>query len=207
MGTNWIRCASWCLALLVVAPAAAAAAEKLKGQPVGQDVVVYVKQDGALVPGLARAEQVASRIFAKIGVRVVFRGWGARKPAGDAVAIEIRLDSRTPANHHPGALAYATPYAGTAALIHIFFDRVLAQQADAWSGTLLGHVMAHEIGHILEGVDRHSAEGVMKARFVTEDFHQMTSGNLPFDPTDAELIHTALEGKATLFNGTKMRVE
>jgi hypothetical protein len=53
--------------------------------------------------------------------------------------------------------------------------------------------MAHEIAHVLEGVSRHSAEGVMRARWESSDYRQMKSGTLPFDWTDAELIHAALE--------------
>jgi len=36
--------------------------------------------------------------------------------------------------------------------------------------SLLGHVMAHEIGHLLQGTTQHSESGIMKARWTGQDF-------------------------------------
>jgi hypothetical protein len=44
------------------------------------------------------------------------------------------------------------------ARVLVYLDR-----GQAFSNALLAHVMAHEITHVLEGIDRHSSEGVMKA--------------------------------------------
>jgi hypothetical protein len=56
--------------------------------------------------------------------------------------------------------------------------------------------MAHEIAHVLEGVSRHSEEGIMKGYWQQRDYRQMKSGTLPFDPTDVELILAALYKRA-----------
>jgi len=45
--------------------------------------------------------------------------------------------------------------------------------------------------YVLQGVSRHSEEGVMKARWQQSDYQQMRTG-LPFDPTDVELIRERL---------------
>src|SRR5580698_9505171 len=56
-------------------------------------------------------------------------------------------------------LAYALPYEGTH--IVIFYDRAQAAMPDPEGvAQLLAHVLAHEVTHVLEGVSRHSAEGV-----------------------------------------------
>jgi hypothetical protein len=102
-------------------------------------------------------------------------------------------DGEVPPESHPGALAYAAPFANAGTRIHILCRRVLNPPRDAGSGAFLGHVMAHEIAHVLEGTDHHSAEGVMKAQWGNADIRRMLSGPLPFDTTDADLIHAALD--------------
>jgi len=162
------------------------------------EVIVYVAQDNFSVGVLRRAELTAVRILSSIGVPIVFRdGEEPRVAEGAVVRIEMHLDGRVPPSFHPGAMAYSTPFADSGARIHVLCDRVLSPSRDAGTGSLLGHVMAHEIAHILERSDRHSEEGIMKAQFAGADFQQMISGLLRFDPTDTDLIHSALEGRGT----------
>jgi len=59
-------------------------------------------------------------------------------------------------------------------------------------GILLGHVLVHEITHVLQGVSRHSEEGVMKARWNIPDFRAMEAHPLPFDRLDVLLIHAGV---------------
>jgi len=56
----------------------------------------------------------------------------------------------------------------------------------------LGHVASHEIGHALEGINRHSREGLMKAQWGNREMRQMFVRSLPFAGEDAELIHLGL---------------
>ena len=95
-------------------------------------------------------------------------------------------------------MAYAMPFGVSGTRIHVFCDRVRGATRNGVNGTILGHVLAHEIAHVLQGVSRHSAEGVMKARWEQTDYQQMKSGTLSFDPTDVELIRAAVEKRATL---------
>ena len=53
---------------------------------------------------------------------------------------------------------------------------------------ILAHVMVHEIAHVLEGIDRHSKEGVMKSQWTLDDFKKMAYKPLPFYPEDVLLI-------------------
>jgi hypothetical protein len=59
------------------------------------------------------------------------------------------------------------------------------------SGFLLGYVLAHEIGHVLQGVARHSETGVMKNRWSLLEVVNMKYDRLHFTALDATLI---LEG-------------
>ena len=51
--------------------------------------------------------------------------------------------------------------------------------ADA-GGLLLGHLIAHEIGHLLLGPDRHSSTGIMRPKWSRKDAKVASSGELLF---------------------------
>jgi hypothetical protein len=53
-------------------------------------------------------------------------------------------------------------------------------------GQILGHVMAHEIGHVLLNQQVHSAHGIMRGEWDIADFRTMTSGTLLFTPQQAD---------------------
>jgi hypothetical protein len=57
------------------------------------------------------------------------------------------------------------------------------------TGYLLGHVLVHEITHVLQEVPRHSESGMMKARWEGADFARMRHQTLPFAEEDIRLIH------------------
>ena len=49
----------------------------------------------------------------------------------------------------------------------------LAPEGYIASGKVLGHVLAHQVTHVLQGIARHSAEGLMAALWSTEDVRRM----------------------------------
>jgi hypothetical protein len=193
MKTNQVWMALSGLALFPAAQVSMASDLKLKTKPVGPGVAVYVKKDNLLVADLGLAEKMAARIFASIGIPVAFRGGVAPKsPAEGALRIELQLVAKAPSQLHAGALAYAMPFGVSGTRIRVFCDRVNTASPDAGPGTVLAYVMAHEIAHVLEGVNRHAGEGIMKGHWQPQDYRQMKSGTLPFDPTDVELMLAAL---------------
>jgi len=113
---------------------------------------------------------------------------GCQLPATPDLAVEIV--SHAPASFSHVALAMAMPYANSGVRIVIFYDRVapLLRGQHAPQATILGYVLAHEIGHVLQGVARHSETGVMRARWTQNDFDQMGKGVLTFTSEDVELI-------------------
>ena len=94
----------------------------------------------------------------------------------------------------PGAFALARVYEGVH--ITVFWDRVQRRTNSLTAGVVLGHVLVHEITHILQGIDRHSETGVMKAGWTGKDFFQMTWKPLPFTPDDIYLIQRGLATRA-----------
>jgi hypothetical protein len=67
---------------------------------------------------------------------------------------------------------------------------------------LLAHVLVHEITHILQRVSRHSASGVMKARYNETDHFEMKRKDLSFTKEDIDLIHLGLALRQARLAGT-----
>jgi hypothetical protein len=135
-----------------------------------------------------RAQFIATGMFARIGVGIA---WHSERSC-PSDAIRIRLSYRTDRDFMPGALAYALPFEG----IHIvvFYDRLQQPEPDRLPG-LLAHVMVHEITHILQGVNRHSESGVMKAHWTSRDLDEIAFRPLPFTEMDVVLIHEGLDSR------------
>jgi hypothetical protein len=89
------------------------------------------------------------------------------------------------ASDHPGALGYAYPFARAGFRVVIFANRVTSMDRHY---EVLGHVIAHEIGHVLIGTVEHSPSGVMRAHWSKADVAAMQGRLLPFSRTDLEMI-------------------
>ena len=130
---------------------------------------------------------VASAMFASIGVRI---DWHDRDSCPVGVgAIQVRMSHKPPSIRKFKTLAFAEPYAGT---IVVFPDRV--QELNRNGGpSVLAHVLVHEITHVIEGIDRHSATGIMKDRWDDNDYFQMRRKPLRFAQKDVDLIYDGLK--------------
>lgn len=161
-----------------------AQARPVQGLP---DVSVCVNPGGN-ASSVLRAEAMTSQIYEEIGVNLVWRTPTAHSTSS---CILITLSERTPEEERPGALGYAQPYG--AGQIVVFVDRVRTRAWPSLTTTLLAHVFAHEIGHILQGLESHSETGIMKARWVYSDYRSMALNELCFTPGDIEMIRHGLE--------------
>jgi len=139
----------------------------------------------------ARAIFVATRAFREIGVQLTWReGSVSQEPESPACnpagVIELQVDQAADASEPPDVLAYATPASNSGARIHVFHDRVAGFSAQV--PNLLGYVLAHEIAHVLQGIARHSDDGILKARWIGRDYNRMGTFSLSFSREDAEII-------------------
>ncbi len=134
------------------------------------------------------ARAAATQIYAGIGIQLE---WSTKAAPADG-AVSIELDTPTPNRFHPEAMAYASPYGTSEPRIHVFLDRVQRSGGALPPGVLLGYVIAHELGHVLEGIDRHSTEGIMQAHWEHVQLEQMAMRQFPFSPEDAELIRAGV---------------
>jgi hypothetical protein len=61
-------------------------------------------------------------------------------------------------------------------------------------GVLLGHIAAHEIGHLLLGEDSHSPHGIMESCWGPKELDQMNKGALLFSDEEAERMRAEAAG-------------
>ena len=144
------------------------------------------------LPILHRAQLIVIQAFA--GIKCVssgetgnLRGTRKKRPSGVVCEWDTSRES------FPGALAYSQPYGRTGSLIHILYDRVskLGQLVQV-TGVLLGHVLAHEMRHVLAIQELHSEGSLMKARLTGRDLEQILFRHFAFDATDRERIYVGL---------------
>ncbi len=135
-------------------------------------LVLHVDNYARLSPfTLARAKEVATRIYASSGVRIVWVNGDVDDEVGDTSARHLRVlllcsdmaaakiaTDRVPDN----VLGQA---ASGAARTYIFTQRVrdTASRNGSYFDAALGRIIAHEVGHLLLPANSHSPTGIMRA--------------------------------------------
>ena len=106
--------------------------------------------------------------------------------------IQLRLHPRNMTREIAGGLAeygYAAPVRnGYGIIAGVYVDRaeLTAREVGLDLHVVLGYLMAHEIGHLLLGVESHSREGVMRAKWTDREMHLARIGALEFTERQAE---------------------
>jgi hypothetical protein len=177
---------------------------------------------------IKEAEQHASRIFRSAGVAVLwtagsaldpeaheleYRGQpdGASAPAlicGDTnvCRLTVRIEPHSPARLQAGELAEALPFAHSGIRVKIYYDRVQASNAHGnTASAILGHVLAHEIGHVLLGTNRHARVGLMQASWDDLSFKLMASALLSFAPDEVRSMQERLSARQALITAAESR--
>jgi hypothetical protein len=166
-------------------------------------------QNYAPVPtqALVEGQQLASHIFLQIGVEVVWVD-KTQLREGSQTLEQVDLILRILPGPRTGqasktALGEALPCKlnREGCFASVFYSRVLklVQSEDFSLPQLLGHAMAHELGHLLLGSNSHSARGLMEGRWSYEDLRRAAKGDLVFSPQEAEVIraHVAQRDRQT----------
>jgi hypothetical protein len=155
---------------------------------------------------LIQAKEHVQRIYHDAGIHIV---WLDGKDAPQAslsqnglqLTIEVVPESVArmivPGNN--GATGFATSHDGQGPRAYVFSHRVedharnlptLDRQAA--EGLILGHVIAHEAGHLMLPFGLHSPTGIMRAQMDLGSLREALRGNLLFTSEQIELIRTAL---------------
>jgi hypothetical protein len=182
------------ITIAFIAPLMTIEAAPQAGSSTDQATVAVCMENGnllrsSLMPVLAGTD----RIFSQIGICIDWYEDHRHCPAA-ATPIRIALLTDTPINQLPGALAYSQPFEGIH--VQVFYDRVRAAAGSVSVASLFSHVLGHEITHMVEGSDRHSDHGLMKARWNSDDYARMEQHPLPFDEADVILITNGLAVRA-----------
>ena len=157
-------------------------------------VSVCLNYQSAQIPSAFRAKYVASRIYEQIGVEIEWSSCNkVRQPD-----VRVQFVPKAPSSVEAGVIAFALPYEGKT--VEIFVDRVIARTQN-YGGDLLGHVLAHEIAHLLQGFSRHSDSGVMKPRWTESEKGAMSYRPLELTQYDARLIRAGIAARRKASTG------
>ena len=171
---------------------------------VASRVTVSVHNDAhATADALRSAESTASRIFREAGLNVEWMncvGVGNHGPASPCTKaaypnyLHIRIVSR--ARNLPAAtfgIAYLSAD-GSGCYSSVFLEPITHLHASTGQGVgpVLGHVMAHEIAHLLLGTNSHAADGIMRAQWQRDDLLSASKGELLFTPRESQVMRERL---------------
>jgi hypothetical protein len=151
-------------------------------------VIVCMENDPSIYV-LTGVRTLASGRFASIGIGIDWREADSCPVRVGAIQVHLSHDSTKFRDLGTEALAFARPYTRT---IVVFVDRV-KEASRSLGVSVMPSVLVHEITHILEGIDRHSATGVMKAQWNYKDYSAMYREALAFAQEDIDLIYAGLK--------------
>jgi hypothetical protein len=163
---------------------------------------------------LAEAKQVANAIFQRAGVETRWAETDVREAYVQRARVQeqpmtladIQVNvfpdgAPIPAGVSDGVMGVAPGAGADRTVVDVFDGRVrvlfwkissafLKGDTDrpVSEGQLLGHVIAHEVGHLLLNQQGHSPRGIMRGEWIFADFRDMTSGLLLFTPAQAEIL-------------------
>jgi hypothetical protein len=157
-------------------------------------------QAGVDLITLVQAEKTATGIFKKTGVE---SRWIEPATEGSFPLSHIQLKilssvrsirAGLPDNFPDDAMGLAPGSGPDRQSAYVFYNRVealaLKHAADTHADTaqILGHAIAHEIGHLLLNVQTHSAAGIMRGDWNFWDLRNASYGYLLFTPRQARAI-------------------
>ena len=86
---------------------------------------------------------------------------------------------------------------GRGFIANIFWNRIegLTKWLQVSQSQVLGLVAAHELGHLLLGLDAHSSTGIMRSSWNKMDLERASQGLLHFTPQQSEHIRAAVRAR------------
>jgi hypothetical protein len=184
------RTAHIAAALAVAAIGAAATARSAAAQLPGLTVVLHVSNFADVsAHDLAAAETEATRVYDDIGVRLIWTEQAMGPSADDgAPHLAILLLSQELTERKTRDQGIGDNVLGVALNVtrraYIFRGRIarFAVRKEQDGNTLLGRVIAHEVGHLLLPLDSHSTDGIMCSDLIAR------RARLRFNPSQGETI-------------------
>jgi len=184
----------------------------VRAEPTPIDVRVRV-YDGASVGAetLGPALVAASAAMSSVAVRTTWqdctRPAGVIAPSGPCASplgkgeLALRIVRLAVPPAYEGRLPLGDSLidrnSASGVLATIYYDRVLwlARASRTSVTSLLARAVAHELGHLLIGSERHDDHGLMRAVWKREDLQRNRTADWVFTPEDAAAIHGRQSGR------------
>ena len=168
-------------------------------------VTVSVHNDADIpLDVLRQAESEASRIFRHSGVEIRWLNCSppqlfAQHPSACATVsfpryLQLRIAKRSlNLNEFTMGIAYLSAD-GMGCYADLFYDRAeqIHEASHVSAATILGHGIAHEVGHLLLGTNSHSPAGIMRARWQPADLASASQGTLLFSTLESQAMQNKL---------------
>ena len=164
---------------------------------------------------MAAAEAEVHRIFQQAGMETLWRNCSERvenaQPAGCHVVGSTYLVLKILPSATSVQVRDRVDVLGTATLDekgvgfygYVFYDRIQRMAEERrLAHTLLGHVLAHEIGHLLLRSNSHSISGIMSGRWAGEESRKISEGAMLFTPFESKVMRDRLSTVALKPAGT-----
>ena len=181
---------------------AAFAGALMAGPQTGVDITVQAYNWAHVELGtLTAAQDEAARIFRVAGVGIVWLNCPLTVVEAEAYRIcmepatrdrfVLRIVYSVPAGFGNTSMGVALNETGIYA--SVFYQRVdeFANEGIATHSQILGHAMAHELGHLLLDLRGHTNFGIMRGRWNAQDLRSASMGALLFSPRERALVRDA----------------
>lgn len=151
---------------------------------------------------LAAAENTVSEIFGHANVQLKWRdgfAYAAERhqtmnpPPEDPATLVIKLQPESEAVRYGvrsvcGGIGFESGA--------IVFVRSFDQRSTTSEATHLGYVMAHELGHMLLGLNAHAIVGIMRGTLLPEDWEKAAQGTLGFTHSQNQQIRLWIDQRS-----------
>ena len=166
--------------------------------------------DGVPAGVLKKAEEQAARIFRQVGLEVIWtdcptsdeelQNHPTCNQVPDPLHLMLQIVPRSrvkgrftdPSRVGVARIPHGVEGFGTIAAVYYFRAEEQAARGVASRSAILGHIMAHEIGHLLLSLERHADRGLMCGGWSREDLISMSQGTLLFHPEEAQRIRAQM---------------
>jgi hypothetical protein len=169
-----------------------------------QIMILVFDKDRLALPVLVEAERQATLIFRRAGINVDWRYCSPGSEKSERACHEIPtptqfvmtiIGQNKPSTNDIFGVAFLGE-SGTGKYVDVFFDRItkLHREEGSNEASLLGAVIAHEIGHLLLGSHSHSQWGIMSPHWKADHLRRVGMGTLLFSPEQAFRMRARIAG-------------
>jgi len=218
---NSVPRTAWLALILVIFAASAEAAPAISA---AESITVRLYDYASINRTvLAASTQVASGLLANAGVgsrweqcRTSEQGANLSPSCADRAdssVLQLRIQTERQAKRlelKVGQFGYALPTAdGHGVIAGVFLGKVsrVARAQGLDVPVLLGHIMAHELGHLLLGSCRHGFEGIMRPSWTNRDLMKTQAGGLRFTSAEASRMQAQVVARTSVRSVVANRLE